>query len=51
MSRFMTRLRAEGVARWRAWLMWLGVRVGGGSHYLEKGNTPRVGILRFLCKL
>ncbi len=26
-------LRAEGVARWRAWLFWTGVRVGGASHY------------------
>lgn len=26
-------LRAEGVARWRAWLMWAGVRLGGGKHY------------------
>ena len=26
-------LRAEGVARWRAWLFWAGVRLGGGGHY------------------
>lgn len=26
-------LRAEGVARWRAWLFWAGVRIGGGSSY------------------
>ena len=26
-------LRAEGVARWRAWLMWAGVRLGGGAAY------------------
>ncbi|OOL39357.1 DUF1353 domain-containing protein [Pseudomonas sp. FSL W5-0299] len=26
-------LRAEGVARWRAWLFWIGVRVGGRKHY------------------
>ncbi len=26
-------LRAEGVARWRAWLMWAGVRIGGAKHY------------------
>ena len=30
-------LRAEGVARWRAWLMWAGVRIGGAKHYT---NTP-----------
>lgn len=26
-------LRAEGVARWRAWLFWIGVRLGGAKHY------------------
>lgn len=26
-------LRAEGVAAWRAWLFWLGVRLGGASHF------------------
>lgn len=26
-------LRAEGVARWRAWLFWAGVRLGGGKAY------------------
>lgn len=26
-------LRAEGIARWRAWLFWAGVRMGGASHY------------------
>nr|WP_314532964.1 DUF1353 domain-containing protein [uncultured Pseudomonas sp.] len=26
-------LRAEGVARWRAWLFWAGVRIGGGKRY------------------
>lgn len=26
-------LRAEGVARWRAWIFWIGVRIGGKSHY------------------
>ena len=26
-------LRAEGVARWRAWLFWSGVRIGGGNKY------------------
>lgn len=24
---------ATGVPRWRSWLMWAGVRIGGGSHY------------------
>lgn len=26
-------LRAEGVARWRSWLFWVGVRLGGSSRY------------------
>lgn len=26
-------LRAEGVARWRTWLFWAGVRLGGASEY------------------
>ena len=26
-------LRAEGVARWRAWLFWVGVRIGGAKQY------------------
>ena len=26
-------LRAEGVARWRAYLFWLGVRLGGAKQY------------------
>ena len=26
-------LRAEGVARWRAWLFWAGVRLGGAKRY------------------
>ncbi|MDG9855662.1 DUF1353 domain-containing protein [Pseudomonas aeruginosa] len=30
---FYRALRAEGVARWRARLMWAGVRLGGRSHY------------------
>ncbi|KAF1072694.1 MAG: hypothetical protein GAK45_00129 [Pseudomonas citronellolis] len=30
---FYRALRAEGVARWRAWIMYAGVRLGGASHY------------------
>lgn len=30
---FYQALRAEGVARWRAWLMWAGVRIGGKDAY------------------
>ncbi len=26
-------LRAEGIARWRAWLFWAGVRIGGAKRY------------------
>jgi hypothetical protein len=28
-------LRAEGFARWRAWLFWAGVRLGGARHYKQ----------------
>ncbi|MGH8418051.1 MAG: DUF1353 domain-containing protein [Pseudomonas sp.] len=28
-------LRAEGVARWRAWLMWAGIRIGGAKQYTQ----------------
>lgn len=30
---FYEALRAEGVARWRAWLMWAGVRIGASKAY------------------
>ena len=26
-------LRSEGVAKWRAWIFWAGVRIGGASEY------------------
>lgn len=26
-------LRSEGVARWRAWIFWAGVRLGGSRNY------------------
>lgn len=32
---FREALRATGIARWRAWLMWAGVRLGGSSHYRD----------------
>jgi len=28
-------LRAEGVARWRAWLFWAGVRIGGAKQFTQ----------------
>lgn len=28
-------LRAEGIAKWRAWLFWAGVRVGGQKAYMK----------------
>lgn len=28
-------LRAEGVAKWRAWLFWVGVRIGGTKRYVK----------------
>lgn len=27
---------AEGVSHWKAWLIWLGVRIGGWAHYLKR---------------
>lgn len=30
---FYNALRSSGIARWRAWLMWAGVRVGGARRY------------------
>ncbi|EJN32780.1 hypothetical protein PMI35_00966 [Pseudomonas sp. GM78] len=37
-------LRAEGVARWRAWLFWAGVRIGGARRYgrnAKESTFPR----------
>jgi len=33
---FYEALREEGVAKWRAWLMWAGVRIGGKKAYEGK---------------
>ncbi|MCQ4271089.1 DUF1353 domain-containing protein [Pseudomonas kuykendallii] len=30
---FRNALRSSGIARWRAWLMWSGVRVGGRNRF------------------
>lgn len=35
-------LRAEGVARWRAWMFYAGVRVGGSSHYKRRADRMNV---------
>lgn len=32
---FHEALRSNGIARWRAWLMYYGVRIGGKSRYLS----------------
>ena len=32
---FHEALRSSGIARWRAWLMWAGVRVGGLGSYVR----------------
>ena len=34
-------LRAEGIARWRTWLFWAGVRICGAKHYTK--TPPRSG--------
>ncbi|WP_434456496.1 DUF1353 domain-containing protein [Stutzerimonas urumqiensis] len=31
---FLNALRSSGIANWRSWLMYAGVRIGGKSHYL-----------------
>ncbi|MEE1920334.1 DUF1353 domain-containing protein [Pseudomonas asiatica] len=33
---FYRALRAEGVARWRAWIMWAGVRIAGQKYYKRR---------------
>lgn len=33
-------MRAEGVARWRAWLFWAGVRIGGAKQYNSTPASP-----------
>lgn len=30
---FYRALRADGVAKWRAWMFWAGVRIGGAGSY------------------
>lgn len=30
---FYNALRSSGIARWRTWIMWAGVRIGGRSSY------------------
>jgi len=37
-------LRAEGVARWRAWLFWAGVRMGGAKHYSTQCRVDRLSL-------
>lgn len=33
-------LRAEGVAQWRSWLFWAGVRLGGSKRYNSTPASP-----------
>lgn len=37
---FLNALRSSGIARWRAWLMFAGARVGGARRY---SHAPRAG--------
>lgn len=32
---FRRALRSSGIARWRAWVMWVGVRLGGAKRFLR----------------
>ena len=38
---FRNALRSSGIARWRAWLMWVGVRVGEATRYRPAGVVTR----------
>lgn len=33
---FLNALRSSGIARWRAWIMWAGVRLGGRWRYGQR---------------
>lgn len=35
---FFNALRSSGIARWRAYAMWAGVRIGGGRRYSNPTN-------------
>lgn len=35
---FHEALRSSGIARWRAWLMYAGTRIGGASRYQSKAR-------------
>ncbi|WNW10137.1 DUF1353 domain-containing protein [Pseudomonas sp. DTU_2021_1001937_2_SI_NGA_ILE_001] len=37
---FYRALRADGVARWRAWIFYIGVRIGGASSYTQAPVAP-----------
>lgn len=37
---FYRALRADGVARWRAWIFYIGVRIGGASSYIQAPVDP-----------
>lgn len=37
-------LRAEGVARWRAWMFYAGVRIGGASHYTFRADRAVIAV-------
>jgi hypothetical protein len=36
-------LRAEGIAQWRAWLFWAGVRLGGGRAWEKHKSMSQAG--------
>ncbi len=40
---FREAMQAEGVAGWRCWPMWFGVRLFGGSHYVAAPAQPAPG--------
>lgn len=42
---FREAMGATGQAAWRSWLMWLGVRVGGASHWTEPGQPQHPAVM------
>lgn len=40
---FKNALRSSGIARWRAWIMWTGVRVGGSRRYAKNAHKGKNG--------
>lgn len=40
---FLNALRSSGIARWRAWLMFAGARIGGAHRYNQTSSSAGIG--------